>query len=1519
MPEAALLAKISVQGAEESTRKVLAFSDTFDKAGDKVKTSGKKTKEALNGVEEGVSALNSGLGVLGLSAGVGTLISLGNDALQSANALEKTEATVRALSGSTDRYNEVLAQARQGQALYGGSLNDNLKALGSFVNLSNRTGIELSNIDNIARRLATVDPAQGIEGAATALREALSGSGAESLISLRDRFEIPKEAIAAMGAEGITAKEKVEILDKALNDLGISNDVLSNSTDTTAAAYDRFGSAVDNAKTAIGGFLQDALLPYIESATGLLGIFQGTEQGTLDYANAMLHLTGAGRDLTEGEQEKVLAIGRFLGIVPEATAATNDAAAATSHAASTLPPYIAYLQGTGTALDRVTAQLQTYQNAADRASDAASQYSLIVQQQERSLRDEQAAVDDANDAVVAQERVVRQAEASLRDEQAAIDSANDAVANQEKVVRAAEQALAPYTAAIGAAEDAVKRQERAIRDAEDALSDEKAAVKSAADAVSDQEDAIKDAEKQYGRYEESIDRANKRLDRTKDATDAAKEAFDNLTDGVKDAQREMDRLKGTPLLGSAEMQAQMDAIEDERTRLELALNQAKQRGASDGEIDALEKQIDALNLKAEELELADKVANDDDRRKIERFGDAVKEMSGDQILAALAKQQQQVDSLTKQMGPAEQAWLAAVEAQQGAERSVERAQRAYERYKDSLQPLRDELGLLKDRLDDANDALQTEDDKIQPLRDSLDGLKRNVDAARDAYDLANAAIDPQRKLLEDLKGRVDDARDAYALANVPIDAQRGILDDLKDKQQTANDKLSDAEKLLQPYYDKQQTLNDKLIDANLALSKQKELLDPVIKGLKDHADAATNDAKATNDAAAAQERYNDAIRAAPSWGSTPAYIDNGAPYRPGGATGASAGVIYNGIESDDPRPSQGGINSVVQGGTLGSTFDADRGALGVHAGLDLRVADGSPVHAPLDLFDVAWGEYTDTQRAGMYVQGTDRKGRRWYFGHLGSVTVKNVDFVPKGGVIGYVAAGMGHTHVQLQRIPAPAGEELIDPSAALEESALGANSVGGYSALDTDTAAMPSGTDAVRAVEDQAYVLEVAVDALASVSGRTQDKKLPEKLAQLKADFSLALQTVNEILSGLSADGVKTTGDIADGAGRMAASLGDSVDSLASISAYEHDADFNAGVDQLATDYEYFLNKLQDIASRQNQEGVDRAALLYEATESMMGIATASIEFMEKFNTYEGVIPGMIDWWGRDQRLFLDKLLDIAQYYQTDGVEGAAALFEAQQRTFAPVDAFFDLIARFNTYRGVPTTIIDWVFGDQRKVLDKLIDLTYYYKTEGVEAAADLLENTERTYAPIHATIDLANDLNKYSGINSSILDWWGGDVLAVGAKVVDVDYRLAGTADAAARLNTTLEGIREAMLTGMSLGDAVAGYTGGGQATAVFGEVVDFVDSVTDYFADIRSDGVRPAGLALRDQLLLIGETGVDALHEGLMSGIDSIYNAGRAAGEAYKAGFESVGGVGTMSTGGGSFWNGGGVRYETYRKGGK
>lgn len=188
-------------------------------------------------------------------------------AIESGNQLEKTEATFRALSGSQENYERNLGIARSQQEKFGGSLQDNIEGLSGFANLSQRTGIQLESLANIARRLAIIDPAQGFKGASIALKEFFSGD----TTSLARRFEINKSDLNSIKQLGSDA-EKLQALDGVLEKLGISQELLTAQTETTAVAYDKLKGSAADAGAVIGQILAKSMQGVAELATQYFNI-----------------------------------------------------------------------------------------------------------------------------------------------------------------------------------------------------------------------------------------------------------------------------------------------------------------------------------------------------------------------------------------------------------------------------------------------------------------------------------------------------------------------------------------------------------------------------------------------------------------------------------------------------------------------------------------------------------------------------------------------------------------------------------------------------------------------------------------------------------------------------------------------------------------------------------------------------------------------------------------------------------------------------------------------------------------------------------------------------------------------------------------------------------------------------------------------------------------------------------------------------------------------------------------------
>jgi hypothetical protein len=210
--------------------------------------------------------LNQALGAFGLATlGPQVVASAGAaavDAGRQSLALQQTLNLTKELSGSQQVYNQVIAAAREQQALYGGTLQETVQGLSGLVVSARSSGASLETLINLSQRLAVLDPAQGAEGARIALSEVLAGDPA----SLARRYEIPRSALEQIKDTSLSVEERLGILDGYLTKIGITSEVAGDTITEQAKAFNRLGAELDALTTNTGGGLADF---FEESATGL--------------------------------------------------------------------------------------------------------------------------------------------------------------------------------------------------------------------------------------------------------------------------------------------------------------------------------------------------------------------------------------------------------------------------------------------------------------------------------------------------------------------------------------------------------------------------------------------------------------------------------------------------------------------------------------------------------------------------------------------------------------------------------------------------------------------------------------------------------------------------------------------------------------------------------------------------------------------------------------------------------------------------------------------------------------------------------------------------------------------------------------------------------------------------------------------------------------------------------------------------------------------------------------------------
>jgi hypothetical protein len=282
-----------------------------------------------------LGGITSAAGALGVGLGVGALVQFGSAAGAAAVSLERTQATMRAVAGSQERYNEVVRIAEANQKLFGGSLQSNLGPLQQFLFISNRSGAALDELNKAAQLLSTINPAEGFEGAGVALSEFFSGD----ITSLAERFNLPRAALRGLADEGVSAQDKIAGLEQLLAQQGITAATLNASLTENAATYNALGAAASQAFTDMGAAAAQAAAPVAELATQALRAVSaniqdtaakgGTDAAALDplIQASYESLTGAVRAYADAQIAAGASTGQAL-VAAQGYAATLDAISA---------------------------------------------------------------------------------------------------------------------------------------------------------------------------------------------------------------------------------------------------------------------------------------------------------------------------------------------------------------------------------------------------------------------------------------------------------------------------------------------------------------------------------------------------------------------------------------------------------------------------------------------------------------------------------------------------------------------------------------------------------------------------------------------------------------------------------------------------------------------------------------------------------------------------------------------------------------------------------------------------------------------------------------------------------------------------------------------------------------------------------------------------------------------------------------------------------------------------------------
>lgn len=215
----------------------------------------KRTQARLADISRGVGEIKGEL--TGLSIGAGLLSGIG---LNMAGSMEEAQIKLTGMLRSVDKANALMADLRKRAAAAGLPFNDMLAVAVRLLPTLQGNTEELDKWYGLARRVAVLNPLEGMSGAAFSINEALT-SGGSDLVSLVERFNVSRSQLRAeMASNG---GDFAAALDTVLNRMGIT-------TETAEKMGTTFRAGLNAAKDAAIQLLAEGFTPLLQTLTPLL-------------------------------------------------------------------------------------------------------------------------------------------------------------------------------------------------------------------------------------------------------------------------------------------------------------------------------------------------------------------------------------------------------------------------------------------------------------------------------------------------------------------------------------------------------------------------------------------------------------------------------------------------------------------------------------------------------------------------------------------------------------------------------------------------------------------------------------------------------------------------------------------------------------------------------------------------------------------------------------------------------------------------------------------------------------------------------------------------------------------------------------------------------------------------------------------------------------------------------------------------------------------------------------------------
>ena len=278
----------------------------------------------------GVVASGAAAGIAGVTAALGAATMAG---LSYNNSVEQAGAKIQAFTKDHEETARILQMVQERASLTPFAYTEMANAASALMPTARAANAPLEDLLEISEILAASNPAQGLEGAAVALREAVSGD----YVSLIERFNMPRSFINQLKEEGVPA---LEIVRQSLQSLGFDTSLVAGLANT---AEGRWSTFQDTLQALAGQITQ----PIFNAFSGGLGQINDklTELSPIldEIAGQIAYVIGGIIKGFSDAQGPINALAEYSGELPGVWQQVSEAATKLFFAIEAIKPVIAPL------------------------------------------------------------------------------------------------------------------------------------------------------------------------------------------------------------------------------------------------------------------------------------------------------------------------------------------------------------------------------------------------------------------------------------------------------------------------------------------------------------------------------------------------------------------------------------------------------------------------------------------------------------------------------------------------------------------------------------------------------------------------------------------------------------------------------------------------------------------------------------------------------------------------------------------------------------------------------------------------------------------------------------------------------------------------------------------------------------------------------------------------------------------------------------------------------------------------